>query len=420
MTASFALVTAVLASGAVPTSFFEQFVDPKDGYFDTSQFLASRVGFLPVPIFITEPAIGYGGGAALVFLHSELGGRARKGASEDAESAATDPGGTEKLRADGFGAKKLGTERLGAEKLGTAQGTERKYRPPSISAAIGAATENGTWLTGAGHFGSWWRDQLRYLGFAGYANVNIRYYGNSNVDIPGGLQFGLQSFIFGQALKYRIPTTNLFLGLDYLLLVSEVDLNSVVPPALDEQVDLSRDATSSGLALVADYDSRDTIFTPSTGVSASLKARRFATWLGGDDDFWSVESKAFGYYQLAPPLVLGLRLDSQFVEGDAPFYMEPFLEMRGVPVLRYQGNITMIAETEVRLEVFHRFSLISFLGVGGAMDDLSEFGDTVPVYNYGWGARYFLARLFGLHMGVDVARGPEQWAFYIQVGGAWR
>jgi hypothetical protein len=37
----------------------------------------------------------------------------------------------------------------------------------------------------------------------------------------------------------------------------------------------------------------------------------------------------------------------------------------------------------------------------------------------GFGFRYLIARLYGLRVGIDVARGPEDWAFYIQVGNAW-
>ncbi|MEH6471882.1 MAG: hypothetical protein V7752_11575 [Halopseudomonas sp.] len=50
-------------------SIMDQLIDPKDGLFDTRQFLASKSGFLPVPIIITEPAVGYGAGTALAFFH---------------------------------------------------------------------------------------------------------------------------------------------------------------------------------------------------------------------------------------------------------------------------------------------------------------------------------------------------------------
>ena len=56
------------ASPASSEPFFDRFKDPKDGAFDTSEWLIERSGFLPVPIFISDPAVGYGGGMALLFF----------------------------------------------------------------------------------------------------------------------------------------------------------------------------------------------------------------------------------------------------------------------------------------------------------------------------------------------------------------
>ncbi len=45
-----------------------RFFDPADGQLDLSYFLENPKGFLPIPIVITEPAVGYGGGVAGMFL----------------------------------------------------------------------------------------------------------------------------------------------------------------------------------------------------------------------------------------------------------------------------------------------------------------------------------------------------------------
>jgi hypothetical protein len=52
-----------------------RFFDPDDGQLDLSYFLENPRGFLPIPIVITEPAVGYGGGAGGLFLrpHKEAG-----------------------------------------------------------------------------------------------------------------------------------------------------------------------------------------------------------------------------------------------------------------------------------------------------------------------------------------------------------
>src|SRR4249920_2396952 len=60
------------ASGEVPDKASAErasrFIDPEDGQLDLSYFLENPRGFLPIPIVITEPAVGYGGGVAGMFL----------------------------------------------------------------------------------------------------------------------------------------------------------------------------------------------------------------------------------------------------------------------------------------------------------------------------------------------------------------
>ena len=46
------------------------FTDPVDGMFDMGEYLAENAyGFLPIPVIITEPAVGYGFGVVGMFLH---------------------------------------------------------------------------------------------------------------------------------------------------------------------------------------------------------------------------------------------------------------------------------------------------------------------------------------------------------------
>ena len=56
---------------AYAASFFEQFIDPHDGKFDAGDWLLDKKGFLPIPIIVTEPAVGYGAGVALLFFHAK-------------------------------------------------------------------------------------------------------------------------------------------------------------------------------------------------------------------------------------------------------------------------------------------------------------------------------------------------------------
>ncbi len=97
---------------ASPMAQAINFFDPIDGQLDMGEYLAENAyGFLPVPIVITEPAVGYGLGFTGVFLHESDEQREKR--------------------------RKLAETSLdgGAQLL-----------TPAITAIGGFATENGTWM----------------------------------------------------------------------------------------------------------------------------------------------------------------------------------------------------------------------------------------------------------------------------------
>lgn len=62
-------ITLIFSSSGHAGWLDENMIDPEDGKLDVSNYLASANGFLPVPIIITEPAVGYGLGAAIAYFH---------------------------------------------------------------------------------------------------------------------------------------------------------------------------------------------------------------------------------------------------------------------------------------------------------------------------------------------------------------
>lgn len=87
--------------------------------------------------------------------------------------------------------------------------------------------------------------------------------------------------------------------------------------------------------------------------------------------------------------------------------------------MRYQGQEMAQLEGELRWQFWKRFSLVGFVGGGTVWNAFERFENTKSVLTGGTGFRYELARRYGLHMGVDVAFGPDDPAVYIQVGSAW-
>jgi len=63
-------IVAGLMAGAVQADFFQDYmIDPEDGMLDGSRYLSEvPQGFLPIPMVITEPAVGAGLGMGAIFF----------------------------------------------------------------------------------------------------------------------------------------------------------------------------------------------------------------------------------------------------------------------------------------------------------------------------------------------------------------
>ncbi|MGB5277618.1 MAG: BamA/TamA family outer membrane protein [Gammaproteobacteria bacterium] len=380
-----ALAVAVVSFPLLAASMMDDLIDPQDGMFDVSHWLAERKGFFPIPIIITEPAVGFGLGAGLLFLHDPLAGQTAEGETFDPQSI------NEKGR----------------------------LIPPSVSGLFGAYTDNDSWFVGGAHMGVWKNDNIRYTGVLAQASLNLKFFGldGGNGPSSNGLAFNIEPVIFLQEVKFRIKDSDFFAGINYLLLDSTIEFSiSGLPIEIPAQ---KFDSTSASVSLLLDYDSRDTLFTPSNGLSAGIKASFYREAFGSDNTFERYKAYAKVFTALTDSLVLGLRGEVDTLDGEAAFYEYPFISLRGIPAMRYQGETVTVGEAEFRWNFVSRWSLLLFGGVGRAqsIDTLAAADDTV--YTKGIGFRYFVARRFGAHAGVDIAKGPEDTALYLTFGQAW-
>ena len=79
----------------------------------------------------------------------------------------------------------------------------------------------------------------------------------------------------------------------------------------------------------------------------------------------------------------------------------------------------MVFETEERWDFSNRWSIVAFVGAGKGFENLKSFDLGDWTYSLGGGIRYLLAKKFNIYSGIDVAREPEEWVFYIQFGHYW-
>lgn len=342
-----------------------------DGWPDASDFLDKKYGFLPVAMPITEPAVGYGAAGGVAFL-----------------------------------SRPLGDARAG---LGR----------PNMTFVGGMGTENKSWGTFAGDMRHWLDDRVQTLVGMAYVSVKLDFHGlgeNSALE-DNPIRYTLEPAAFALRARYRFGDTLLWAGASYAFATTEVLVDA--PDQIPSLPDYDRHSRVGGITPSAAYDSRDNMFTPTRGSYLEASCGVFGKAFGGQDSFQRASLTGLQYFALPLDLYLGFRGDATAAFGDAPFYLHPYISLRGVPVMRYQGEEIAQFEAELRWQFWGRLSVLGFGGVGSAWNDFEHVDDSQSVFAGGAGMRYELASRYGLHMGVDVAGSRDTTAFYIQVGSAW-
>lgn len=138
-----------------------------------------------------------------------------------------------------------------------------------------------------------------------------------------------------------------------------------------------------------------------------------------ESKFLDPEEVVIHHWTLSEAWFLGVRGQFEASFGDTPFYARPYIALRGIPSLRYQGEEVVSGEAELRWRFHPRWSVVGFGGVGVAWNDFEEFESQQEAASGGFGFRYLVARKFGLLAGLDAAWGPEDGVIYVQFENAW-
>ena len=335
--------------------------------------------FLVLPIFITEPAIGEGLGAGLVYFHANR---------DPDQPRITTP-----------------------QTLNRAD--RRQKPPPTATGAFAFYTNDDTTGVGIGHSRTFKDDTYRLMAAVADARINATYYVSDNP-----FSFTLEGELLFAKLKRRLGNSYMFAGIS----TSYVNADTIFRPNPDAPAgpgiaDFS--FTDVGLAANLIYDSRDDSMMPTTGQLAELALWRYDDAFGGDFDYTSTTLKWNYFHAFAKRFVLGLRFEVSAASGDVPFYAEPFVKLRGIPALRYQGEVAGVTEIEVRYQFARRWAVLAFAGTGFTNERTMANETEDDINAYGVGLRYLALLEQNVWVGLDVAQGPENKAFYIQMTHPW-
>lgn len=350
------------------------FRDPQDGRLDLSEWLLERKGVLPVPVIVTEPALGFGGGVMGLYFRESMRER------------------SEKARETG------------------------RLTPPDIYALGAFGTENGTRGAAGGGMVTSEDGRWRWRGGVARMDVNLDFYGVGGRDRP--LAFNLEGWASVQHAMMRLGEGDAWLVGRWNFFDLRNRFGAEDPVTRFGPID--RASRSSGLGVSLEFDSRDNIFTPSRGMKGSVDLSFYDPAIGSDQRFQTYRAYGFGYWPVSKSMVLAGRADARSSGGIVPFYLLPFIDLRGVPLMRLQDRHTTVLETELRWNLDPRWALVGFAGAGRAWGTNTSFSEGTGTVTKGAGVRYLLARRLGLYVGLDGAWSTQDHGWYIQVGSAWR
>lgn len=335
--------------------------------------------FLPLPIFVTEPAIGEGLGATLIYFHHD---------DEELQSKFTTSQEIDKTG-------------------------ERSKSPPVATGIFGFYTNSDTAAVGVGHSNRFADDHFRLRVAAVEARINSFFYIG---DRPVGFQ--LEGSLLFADLKSRLGDSDAFFGLS----MSYADAGNNYRVDEDEidgvnLVDFG--FVDAGLAASFIYDTRDNTILPADGYLLELTGWRYGEAMGGDFDYDTARLRGLWFTELAENYVLGVRIDASSAYGDVPFFAAPYVRLRGIPALRYQGEVAGAFELEARRQLGDRWLVSLFAGVGSVKVGEEQTKSRDDIRTIGIGTRYLALSEQDAWVGLDIARGPEDLAWYIQIGSPW-
>ena len=345
--------------------------------FDMSHYLLKQKGFLPIPIVVTEPQIGYGGGLAGVWF----------GTPPDAPP-----------------------------------GQEHKFQTPAITGAA-AFYAGSSYGAGVGVYRPLDGDRLRYLGTLLGTSLDLKFYG-FNPDAPladNPLLYNFKLVGTLQRLQYRLRDTPFYVGAHYMFGSTKSDFQFDLPrPGGVGNRDLKY--TVSGAGLSGEYDTRDNFLDARRGQDVSANVTWYGSALGGTTNFGKFKAEALLYDQPTTQWGYGVRVDVRSAWGDVPFFYAPYLSMRGITAQQFSNNVAVLQEDELRYTVAPRWTVVAFGGAGYTAPAWHDLDSGTASFAGGAGVRYLLATGLGLRVGVDLAMGSgsDSPAVYFQLGSPWR
>ncbi|BCN26711.1 BamA/TamA family outer membrane protein [Vibrio alfacsensis] len=279
----------------------------------------------------------------------------------------------------------------------------------SSSGSYGLGINNRTYLKG---------DKIRLLGEAWISHTPGYYWGlgsqaaenNSNK-----VQYEGQRLHLSPKIAVEIaPNTYAKLGWQWQ---SFSKVEGVDGDILPSEV---TNATSSGVLLGMEYDTRDFEPNPMRGQFLDIEWIANRDSLGSDESYDNLVANYRLYQQWSDTTIIAMEVYSQSIFGDAPWFDYAQLgddqRMRGYYQGQYRDKHQLSTQVELRHTLSGRHGIVAWVGAGNIAPTYHDLFESGWLPTVGVGYRFaFKARI---NVRVDLGVGKDSTGFYFQINEA--
>lgn len=293
---------------------------------------------------------------------------------------------------------------------------------PTSTFVYGFWTENKTWIGAFLHESyfnqnKYWFDLLAATGdfkFRYFLNPGFR--NDDDLSVNYSTKFTILKFNFLRQIK-----GGFYAGLHFKLsnFNTEYELENSPIDSLEIPT-RSQNAYYSALGIKLAFDNRDHRLNPKKGSYVTLTTRHYRDFLGSEAEFNVFEIEINKYFSLAPKHILATRFFGYIGTGDVPFEEQALLgyagprgnDVRGYSTGRYRGDQLYDLQAEWRWNFYKRFGMVCFGSLALVGDDADHISKNGLLPAIGIGARYIAAVEENVNVGLDIAKGKEDWGIY--------
>jgi hypothetical protein len=171
-------------------------------------------------------------------------------------------------------------------------------------------------------------------------------------------------------------------------------------------VDGSEGGTDIGTEILLEWDSRDTIYSTSSGTFARFTAGWHRGYLGSDFDYEDYTLDLRHFFPLGAGQVVGVQVKMREMSGSPPFYRLASLGgigmMRGLYEGRFRDKTMAAAQIEYRVPVWKRLGAAVFGGLGEVAEKPADFTAANVRFAGGAGLRLVLDPKEHISLRLDV------------------